>query len=272
MYYVYVHKNKINGKVYVGQTSRAPQDRWDNGKGYKTQMFYRAIQKYGWDNFEHIILNTVETVEEALSLETYWIKQFNSIDQQYGYNLIAEDGSKRIMSPQTREKHRQLFLGEKNPMYHKKFSPDVIERREQTKKDNYEKYAQRIVCLNTLQIFVGLKAIKEKYNISNTNDIGQCCRGKRTGCGRDEYGNLLQWQYYDDWLINPRNRKLFKNSVFCIEHPDIIFDNTQIAARWAGLKSSSGIRDCLSKNPRQTSAGLSPITGQKLHWKYVNNR
>ena len=92
MYYVYVHKNKINGKVYVGQTSRAPQDRWDNGKGYKTQMFYRAIQKYGWDNFEHIILNTVETVEEALSLETYWIKQFNSIDQQYGYNLIAEDG------------------------------------------------------------------------------------------------------------------------------------------------------------------------------------
>jgi hypothetical protein len=35
-------------------------------------------------------------------------------------------------------------------MYHKKFSPDVIKRREQTKKDNYEKYAQRIVCLNTL--------------------------------------------------------------------------------------------------------------------------
>ena len=34
-YYVYIHKNKINGKIYVGQTcKKEANDRWRNGKGY----------------------------------------------------------------------------------------------------------------------------------------------------------------------------------------------------------------------------------------------
>lgn len=41
---IYIHKNKINNKVYIGQTSQNPLKRWDNGKGYTTSpKFYRAI-------------------------------------------------------------------------------------------------------------------------------------------------------------------------------------------------------------------------------------
>ena len=48
-YIVYIHKNKIDGKEYIGLTSLSPPTkRWQNGKGYKTQIkFYRAIEKYG---------------------------------------------------------------------------------------------------------------------------------------------------------------------------------------------------------------------------------
>lgn len=45
---IYMHKNKINKKVYIGQTIQEPKDRWKNGAGYKTcTKFYNAIKKYG---------------------------------------------------------------------------------------------------------------------------------------------------------------------------------------------------------------------------------
>ena len=56
-YCVYKHTNKINGKVYIGQ-SMNPKDRWSRqGHQYKgCTYFYNAIQKYGWNNFIHEIL------------------------------------------------------------------------------------------------------------------------------------------------------------------------------------------------------------------------
>ena len=52
---VYKHTNKENGKVYIGITSQEPKRRWQNGAGYYGTYFYYAIQKYGWDGFEHDI-------------------------------------------------------------------------------------------------------------------------------------------------------------------------------------------------------------------------
>ena len=52
-----MHRNKVNQKVYVGMTYQdPPQLRWKSPTLYKPcLLFYRAIQKYGWDKFEHII-------------------------------------------------------------------------------------------------------------------------------------------------------------------------------------------------------------------------
>ena len=54
-YKIYIHKNKINNKIYVGQTKQSLSRRFrHNGEGYKHCIcFYNAIQKYGWDNFTH---------------------------------------------------------------------------------------------------------------------------------------------------------------------------------------------------------------------------
>ena len=88
---IYMHRNKINGKVYIGQTCQDVKKRWKNGKGYfkKTNThFGNAIKKYGWDNFEHIILvDGIESLEVANALERYWIKQFNSVCN--GYNVSS---------------------------------------------------------------------------------------------------------------------------------------------------------------------------------------
>lgn len=53
---VYVHLSPSN-KIYVGITSRDPNYRWLNGKGYtRCSKFYNAILKYGWDNIQHFII------------------------------------------------------------------------------------------------------------------------------------------------------------------------------------------------------------------------
>ena len=104
---VYVHTNKISGKKYVGITSRRPEDRWDYGNGYRGQAyFYRAIKKYGWDNFKHEILLTNETKEYACAAEKCLIKAYASNNPKYGYNLSSggESGSAGIPWPEERRK------------------------------------------------------------------------------------------------------------------------------------------------------------------------
>ena len=90
-YKIYMHKNKVNGKVYIGQTKQNPSRRWrDNGSGYiESPLFWNAIQKYGWENFEHIILeDCIETQKDANAKEKYYISLYRSNDRNYGYNIL----------------------------------------------------------------------------------------------------------------------------------------------------------------------------------------
>lgn len=159
-YCVYVHTNKINGKMYVGQTIYGdnPNKRWANGCGYKfCTLFWRSIEKYGWDNFEHEIIASNLTLEEANHFEELLIKQLNTMDPMYGYNLrsggennylsdeikkkIGMANSGHIMSEEQKQKlreartgirlsdeHRQKISeslkGEKNPNYDKQMSDE----------------------------------------------------------------------------------------------------------------------------------------------------
>ena len=95
MYTIYRHLNKINGKSYIGQTKFQNLElRWQNGRGYykQTQPCFRdAINKYGWGNFEHIILETnIPTKKEANIREKYWIAYYHTWVKDplcNGYNL-----------------------------------------------------------------------------------------------------------------------------------------------------------------------------------------
>lgn len=89
-YTVYCHENKKNGKLYFGITKSSTRRRWGNGNGYKSQpLFYRAIKKYGWDGFEHIIMFTGLTEEEAKQAEIDLIREFHTQDKNCGYNITS---------------------------------------------------------------------------------------------------------------------------------------------------------------------------------------
>ena len=87
---IYMHTNLINGKRYVGITSKKPPEkRWrKDGSGYKKQsLFWNAIQKYGWENFKHEIILRDEPLDFAKKVERCLIKHYKTRNKKYGYNL-----------------------------------------------------------------------------------------------------------------------------------------------------------------------------------------
>lgn len=87
-YIVYCHTTP-SGKRYFGITFQKPQDRWDGGNGYSHQVFYNAIQKYGWDNIRHEILYSGLGEEEAKQIEIQLIAEYRTTDPDYGYNVSS---------------------------------------------------------------------------------------------------------------------------------------------------------------------------------------
>ena len=86
---LYIHINKINNKKYVGITNNSDATmRWgENGTGYFGSVFYnKGISQFGWDNFEHIILNDEINEDTAQQLESRLIKELNLLDEEQGYN------------------------------------------------------------------------------------------------------------------------------------------------------------------------------------------
>lgn len=105
MYYIYKATNKINNKVYIGQTldfkrRKAEHESSKNGIHAKC-VFHRAIQKYGKENFDWEIIDTCKTIDEALFLESMYISQYNSctfMDNSNGYNILyTQDGKKSFV-------------------------------------------------------------------------------------------------------------------------------------------------------------------------------
>ena len=99
---VYMHKNLINGKVYIGQTCNLAE-RWRcEGKNYFNSIkFFNAIKKYGWHNFSHEVLYDNLNQEAANILEQELIEKYNSIEA--GYNLKT-GGARRMLSAESLEK------------------------------------------------------------------------------------------------------------------------------------------------------------------------
>lgn len=135
-YTVYMHRF-ANGKVYIGITCQRPEGRWRNGEGYKGQVVYSAIRKYGWENVEHIILFSHLTKGQAEEKEIELIATFRSSEKRYGYNVdnggncegthsqetrakIAESNRRRVLSPETGRKISAALKGRKMPESMKK--------------------------------------------------------------------------------------------------------------------------------------------------------
>ena len=219
-YYVYLHTNKVNGKVYIGITSLKPEQRWANGRGYKGQHFSNAIKKYGWDEFEHEVLYSGLSKAQAKVLEVSLIHFYKSTNPKYGYN-VSEGGD--IISEETKAKLSEAKKGANNPNYGKYLSDKIRKKMSEARKGaNNHMYGKHhteeakakiseakkgntgfkhpksksCICLTTSFAFGSTREAARFYNIDFRN-IGRCCRGERKSAGKFN-DKKLQWKYICD--------------------------------------------------------------------------
>ena len=128
-YKVYAHINKINGKLYIGQTKRTLLQRSNfNGSGYNhSRHFFNAIHKYGWENFNHLILINGISLDMANIIEEELIKKYNTTNDNYGYNLKS-GGLNHIPSDETRKIMSENRSGNKHWNYGKHWSEETKEK------------------------------------------------------------------------------------------------------------------------------------------------
>ena len=178
-YIIYKHTNKINNKVYIGQTNNYKK-RCTPGNYASSPYFYHAIQKYGWDNFQHQILKQNLTAEQANKQEIFYIQYYHATDNNYGYNIANGGALKRNYS------------GKNNPFYGKHHT-------EQTKRKLSEQHkhirTKAIECINTGEIFESA-AIAGKWCKITKQNIQRCCKGGRPSAGKHpQTGEPLHWRY-----------------------------------------------------------------------------
>ena len=120
---IYIIKNTINDKVYIGQTVKTMEERWrehvyNARPDGRAQLIYLAMRKYGVENFYVEELHHIQDGESLDELEIKYIAQFNSITPN-GYNVLA-GGSKFIgdhpmRRPEIKQLFSERFKGDKNP-------------------------------------------------------------------------------------------------------------------------------------------------------------
>lgn len=94
---IYIIKNSINNKVYVGQTWRSIKRRFQIHLQSSTYShcikFRRAVKKYGVDKFSIELLTFCHSQKMADYYETFFIRKFNSIKN--GYNILEFSKSRK---------------------------------------------------------------------------------------------------------------------------------------------------------------------------------
>lgn len=282
-YCIYKHTNKTNGKIYIGQAKGDPERRWNNGWGYKgCTYFYHAIQKYGWDNFEHEILIDGLTLEEANNQEILMIEKYEATNPKKGYN-IRGGGRNGKIAESTKEKMRKACIGRPG---NRKGKPLSEEHKRKISKANTGKIRSEETRKKLSELNSGEN--NPHWGTHLTEEQKQNLREKRKGYKnsletRRKLSEALSGENHPNWgkhlseetrkKIGEGNkgkhrtekekenlRKVHSLPVICIE-TGIIYDSAKQAEQALGGYGGNVCKCC--KNINKTYKGY--------HWKYVKD-
>ena len=246
-YKVYVHINKVNGKRYYGITKQEVENRWRNGKGYSNNdYFWNSINKYGWDNFEHIVIAKGLTEEEAKWLEIELIREWDTTNRDKGYN-ISLGGESSNHSEESRKKMSESHKGMTFSEEHKKNLSEAHKGQDSPNKT-------KVYCVE-LDMYFDTITEASKYVGCTVGNISSVLGKNGTAKG-------YHWIYAEDVNEENINKVLRVIKVYCVEL-DMYFDTVKKASEYVGC-SQQNISAVLSPNSCNKTA-------KGYHWVYAED-
>lgn len=249
---IYKIENKINHKVYIGQSVDI-YTRWYNhkhnllnGTHYNSHL-QKSWDKYGEENFDFSIIEICDQ-DRLDKLEVLYISHYQSYDAKFGYNLSFGGSGGGVPTDETRHKLSLANSRENNPMFGRHHTEETKDKIRQKKVgDKNAMYGKR----GEASPIYG-----RKHTEAELEKIRQANKGRRMSDScRKKQSQAKSGQN------NPRSR-----AVYCPELDEYFWGVQDVQNKY-GI-SRDGIAKCCKG--KQQYAGKHPTTGVKLHWTYVD--
>ena len=205
---IYKITNKINEKVYIGQTCYTTAVRWYSHiealyKGKKNPL-YQAMRKYGEENFEVECIEVCDN-EQLDEREIYYIKEYDSYRQ--GHNATLEGGGRKELELNVEEIQQLWELdycvvqiasltnsNEKTVKYY--LASQGIPEEELSTRGFWHK-SKKICQIDyytreILKVYDSVREVAEVVGASNGSNIASAC------LGRKPYAQGFIWRYWED--------------------------------------------------------------------------
>lgn len=271
---IYLVENKINKKVYIGQTTR--KNGFDgrylkrqnpiegvyeyhlnlkNKKNSFNSHLLSSIEKYGLNSFNVCKIYDVAFSKEELDIkEKLYIEIYKSTDNKYGYNN-KEGGSNGKQNKETILK----MSGNNHPMYGKKHTEETKNKISNSVKGKYSgslnPNSKIIICLNNGEIYNTIKEACLSLTIKTQSGISNVLSGKR-----NSHNGYFFMYASDFYSLNLEEKKKIEekyrnkiicnngNKIKCLED-NITFDSLRKASVYYG-GDHSVLSRALNKNNR----------------------
>lgn len=176
MKYIYIRKNLINGKCYIGQTKNivVRNYNWKHEKIYGNSIITKDRDLYGLDSFELVILKECDD-SESDKWENYYIKQYNTLFPN-GYNIT--NGGIRGWHHTEETKHKmseakkELYKTNKPYWYGKTRSVSDKEKMSVSHMKQVYQYT-----LDGELVRIWKSTLECASNGFNQSHVASCCRG-----------------------------------------------------------------------------------------------
>lgn len=158
------------------------------------------LKKYGWNNFQHIILQQGNFSQEELNQkQQYYISFYDACNPQKGYNISP--GGANGISPNAlpaaiewMKNHPDFGLARANDMlkWQAEHPQEVRQQRLRAQKRMVEARKRKVRCIETQIVYQSASEAARQIPKTSQSKICMVCRGQRKTCGG------YHWEYVNE--------------------------------------------------------------------------